>query len=141
MSARRPNFRQQAEILLVEDNPGAIRLLQEAFKEGGLTAQLRITRDGEQALEYLRRQGHHVRSARPDLILLDLNLPRKNGWAVLEEIKHDTALRSTSSQDVQRAYDLHANCYLAKPETQDQLTELARHIESFWLGAAVLLST
>jgi len=115
-----------------------------------LTAQLRITRDGEQALEYLRRQGHHVRSARPDLILLDLNLPRKNGWAVLEEIKHDTALRqipvmilttSTSSQDVQRAYDLHANCYLAKPETQDQLTELARHIESFWLGAAVLLST
>jgi chemotaxis family two-component system response regulator Rcp1 len=114
------------EILLVEDNPGDIRLLQEAFKEGGISSHLNITRDGEQAMAYLRQEGAYSNSPRPAFILLDLNLPRKDGREVLAEIKQDKSLRripvvilstSTNAEDVRRAYDLHANCYVPNRST------------------------
>jgi chemotaxis family two-component system response regulator Rcp1 len=135
------------EILLVEDNPGDIRLIQEAFREGGFSSHMNITRDGEQALAFLRQEGDYQRSPRPSLILLDLNLPRKNGREVLSEIKRDKALRqipvvilstSTSSEDILRAYDLHANCYVPKPLDIEKLVELGKSLEAFWLTTAIL---
>lgn len=137
----------KVEVLLVEDNPGDIRLLQEAFKEGDVSSHLNITRDGEQALAYLRQEGPYSRSPRPAFILLDLNLPRKDGREVLEEIKRDEALRSipvvilttsTNPEDVRRAYDLHANCYVPKPLDIDRLTQLGRSLEDFWLSTVLL---
>jgi chemotaxis family two-component system response regulator Rcp1 len=136
-----------AEILLVEDNPGDIRLLQEAFKEGGLTCRLNIARDGEQAMAYLHQEGSYAASPRPTLILLDLNLPRKNGREVLAEIKQEQKLcripvvilsTSISHEDVQQAYELHANCYLPKPSDLDSLVRLSKVIECFWLKSALL---
>lgn len=123
-----------AEVLLVEDNPGDIRLMLEAFKEGGLTCRLNITRDGEQAMAYLHQKGVYAESPRPALILLDLNLPRKDGREVLAEIKQENKLcripvvilsTSTSHEDVQKAYELHANCYLPKPGDLDSLIYLS----------------
>ena len=116
--------RKLAEILLVEDNPGDIRLMKEAFKESGFPNRLNVARDGEQAMAYLRQEGAYADSLRPTMILLDLNLPRKNGREVLAEIKKDKNLRripvvilstSTNAEDISRAYDLHANCYISKP--------------------------
>ena len=136
-----------AEILLVEDNPGDIRLLQEAFKEGGLTCKLNVARDGEQAMAYLHQEGSYTHSPRPVLILLDLNLPRMDGREVLAEIKKESRLcripvvvlsTSTSHEDVQKAYELHANCYLPKPSDLDSLVHLSRAIECFWLKNALL---
>jgi chemotaxis family two-component system response regulator Rcp1 len=136
-----------AEILLVEDNPGDIRLLQEAFKEGGLTCKLNITRDGEQAMAYLHQEGSYAHSPRPVLILLDLNLPRMDGREVLAEIKKESRLcripvvvlsTSTSHEDVQKAYELRANCYLPKPGDLDSLVHLSKAIECFWLKNALL---
>lgn len=135
------------QLLLVEDNAGDIRLMQEAAREGALTSQMHVTRDGEQALAFLRREGKYSGSPRPDLILLDLNLPRKSGREVLEEIKRERALcripvmifsTSTNPEDIERAYDLHANCYVQKPANLDELLDLCRVIENFWLGAALL---
>lgn len=135
------------EVLLVEDNPGDIRLIQEAFKEGEVSSHLNITRDGEQALAYLRQEGSYSKSPRPAFILLDLNLPRKDGREVLEEIKKDKELRqipvvilstSTNSEDVHRAYDLHANCYIPKPLDMDQLMMLGKTLEEFWLKTVLL---
>jgi CheY-like chemotaxis protein len=137
----------KVEVLLVEDNPGDIRLLLEAFKEGEISSHLNITRDGEQAMAYLRQEGIYANSPRPAFILLDLNLPRKDGREVLAEIKGDETLRqipvvilstSTNVEDVRRAYDLHANCYVPKPFDIDRLALLGRILEDFWLNTVLL---
>ncbi len=147
MPQRKSIPRQPIEILLVEDNPGDIRLIQEAFRESGFSSRLNIARDGEQALAFLRQQGEYSQSPRPAFIILDLNLPRKDGREVLAEIKKDKKLRqipvivlstSTSSEDVQCAYDLHANCYIPKPLDIERLVQLGRSLEEFWLSTAIL---
>src|SRR5579871_2095561 len=116
--------REPSEILLVEDNAGDVRLMQEAFKEGKLIGHLNVVRDGEQAMAFLRKQGEYASSPRPAIILLDLNLPRKNGREVLAEIKQESKLRkipvvvlssSGAPEDINYAYELHANCYIQKP--------------------------
>ncbi len=135
------------EILLVEDNEGDVRLTREALKEGRIRNRLNVVQDGEQALAFLRREGEHADAPRPDLILLDLNLPRLDGREVLAAIKSDLALKSipvvvlTSSrteQDLLRAYDLHANCFITKPVEFEQFIEVVRSIEDFWLTIVVL---
>jgi CheY-like chemotaxis protein len=135
------------EVLLVEDNPGDVRLTREALKEGKIRNNLHVARDGVEALAFLRRQGEHAGAPRPDLILLDLNLPRKDGREVLTEIKDDASLRQipvvilTSSQaeeDIIRAYDLHANCYISKPVDLDQFINVVRSIEDFWFTVVKL---
>ncbi|MET0396488.1 MAG: response regulator [Longimicrobiaceae bacterium] len=135
------------EVLLVEDNPGDVRLTREALKEGTVRSNLHVARDGVEALAFLRRQGEHAGVPRPDLILLDLNLPRKDGREVLTEIKEDASLRQipvvvlTSSQaeeDIRRAYDLHANCYITKPVDLDQFINVVRSIEDFWFTVVKL---
>ena len=137
------------EILLVEDNPGDARLTQEVFREGKLQTNLRIVADGETALEHLRRQGTYAKAIRPDLILLDLNLPKKNGREVLVEIKTDEELKSIpvvilttskAEQDILKAYHLHANCYITKPVDLDQFLGVVRAIEDFWLQIVKLPS-
>jgi chemotaxis family two-component system response regulator Rcp1 len=139
--------RKPIEILLVEDNPGDIRLMQEAFREGRLAGKLHITRDGEQALAFLRREKPYESSPRPAVILLDLNLPRKDGREVLTEIKNEQSLRqipvvvlstSTRAEDIRTAYDLHANCYIPKPVDLDKLIEVGKIIEQFWLHTVIL---
>jgi chemotaxis family two-component system response regulator Rcp1 len=144
---RKPIPRDPVEILLVEDSPGDIRLVQEAFRESGFSSRLNIARDGEQALAFLRQQGEYSQSPRPAFIILDLNLPRKDGREVLAEIKKDKKLRqipvivlstSTSTEDVLRAYDLHANCYVAKPLDIEHLVQLGRSLQEFWLSTAIL---
>jgi len=139
MSARTAS--QPIEVLLVEDNPGDVRLTREALKEGKVHNNLSVAPDGVEALAFLRRQGRYADAPRPDLILLDLNLPKKDGREVLEEIKSDPALRSipvvilTTSEaerDIARAYDLHANCYITKPVDLDQFITVVKSIEDFW---------
>jgi CheY-like chemotaxis protein len=135
------------EILLVEDNPGDVRLTRETLKEGKIHTHLSVAGDGEEALAFLRRQGPHEAAVRPDLILLDLNLPRKSGREVLAEIKADEHLRRipvvvlTSSQaerDIAESYDLCANCYVTKPVDLDQFIKVVRSIEDFWLTVVKL---
>jgi CheY-like chemotaxis protein len=135
------------EVLLVEDNPGDVRLTQEALKEGRIINHLNVVRDGVEATDYLWRRGKFQDAPRPDLILLDLNLPRKNGSEVLQEIKSDPSLRripvmilttSKAQQDLQQAYDLHANCYIAKPVDLDQFLNVVRSIEHFWFKIVTL---
>ncbi|NVJ06195.1 response regulator [Myxococcus sp. AM001] len=135
------------EILLVEDNPGDVRLTIEAFKEGKVSNHLSVARDGVEALAFLRRQGAYANAVRPDLILLDLNLPRKDGREVLAEIKVDPALRripvvvlttSKAEEDILRTYDLHANCYIAKPVDLEQFIFVVRSIDDFWLSVVRL---
>jgi len=130
------------EILLIEDNPGDVRLTQEALKEGKLRNNLSSVDDGAKAMEYLYRRGPYAQAPRPDLILLDLNLPKKDGREVLAEIKGDPSLRSipvvvlTTSQaeeDVIRAYDLHVNCYITKPIDLMQFLCVIKTMEEFWL--------
>lgn len=130
------------EILLVEDNPGDARLAMEAFKEAKVPNNLSVVGNGEAALAFLRRQSPHTHAPRPDLILLDLNLPRKSGREVLEEIKRDKNLHripvvvlttSRAEEDVAKAYDLNANCYIAKPVDLDQFFRVVQTIEDFWL--------
>lgn len=129
-------------ILLVEDNEPDVVLTQEAFKEAKISNALYVVEDGVEALDYLYQQGKYSDAPRPDLILLDLNLPRKDGRAVLQEIKSDPALASipvviltTSSdeRDVVRAYTSHANCYIVKPVDFLQFMSIVRSIEGFWL--------
>lgn len=136
-----------AEILVVEDNAGDIRLLKEAFRECGLTTGIHVTRDGEQAMAFLKQEGNYRGSPRPSLILLDLNLPRKDGREVLAEIKREQSLRvipvvifSTSRrrEDVLQAYDLHANCYIPKPDNLESLIDIGKVIQRLWLDAAIL---
>jgi two-component system, chemotaxis family, response regulator Rcp1 len=130
------------EILLVEDNPGDARLTLEAFKEGRVLNNLVVMKDGVEALAYLRRRGPYAAAKTPDLILLDLNLPRKSGREVLAEIKADAQLRvipvvvlttSADDQDVARAYNQHANCYITKPVDLEQFLRVVHSIEDFWL--------
>ena len=131
------------EILLVEDNPGDARLTLEAFKEGKVINNLTVIHDGVEALAYLRREGRHATAVTPDLILLDLNLPKMDGREVLAAIKEDPSLRSipvvvlttsASQDDVARAYGQHANCYITKPVDLDQFLRVVQSIENFWLS-------
>ena len=130
------------EILLVEDNPGDVRLTVEAFNEGKVRNNLSVVADGVEALAFLRREGKNADAARPDLILLDLNLPKKDGREVLAEIKEDSNLRripvvvlttSEEEKDILQAYDLRANAYITKPVDLDQFLTVVRSIEDFWL--------
>ncbi|MEN3364627.1 MAG: hypothetical protein V7606_1901 [Burkholderiales bacterium] len=130
------------EILLVEDNPGDVRLTLEALKDGKVLNRLHVVEDGVAALDFLYRRDPYSGAPRPDLVLLDLNLPRRNGREILAQIKTDGALKTipvvilTSSQadeDIARAYELHANCYISKPVGFEQFTDIVRSIESFWL--------
>ena len=135
------------EILLIEDSPSDTELTVEALNEARVRNNLSITEDGVEAMEFLRRKGKYVGAPRPDLIMLDLNLPRKDGRQVLAEIKGDGDLRtipivvlttSRAEQDVLRAYQLNANCYITKPVDFDQFIEVVRSIESFWLYIVTL---
>lgn len=135
------------EILLVEDNPADVRLTREAFKEGRIDNRLNVAKDGVEALEYLQRRGRYAGATRPDMILLDLNLPKKDGREVLAEIKVDEQLcgipvvilsTSQNEDDVRSSYDLHANCYISKPVDLDQFISVVHSIEKFWLEVAQL---
>ena len=137
------------EILLVEDNPGDVRLTREALDVGHSRGILSVVNDGVEALAFLRREGRYADVPRPDLILLDLNLPRMGGREVLAAIKADDQLRripvvilttSTDERDVARAYDLHANCYITKPVDFEQFIGVVRALEQFWLSIATLPS-
>ena len=137
------------EILLVEDNPGDVRLTQEVLKDGKIINHLSVVEDGESALKYLRRQGEYKGSVRPDLVLLDLNLPGKDGREVLAEIKTDPILRripvvvlttSNAEADVLESYDLYANCYIVKPVDFEQFVKVVRRIEDFWFSVVRLPS-
>ena len=132
----------EIEILLVEDNPGDVRLTEEALREGKVKNRLHVARDGVEAIEFLRRQGKHADAPRPDLVLLDLNLPRKDGREVLAEIKSDPQLKtlpvvvlttSSAEADILRTYSLHANCYIQKPVDLDQFVQVVKSIDDFWL--------
>jgi two-component system, chemotaxis family, response regulator Rcp1 len=137
----------QITILLVEDNPGDIRLVQEIFREGKISNRLEITRDGEEAIHYLRKQGAYSSAHRPNLILLDLNLPKKSGDQVLQEIKTDAELRkipviiltaSKAEEDILKAYNHYANCFLTKPIDLDQFIHVIQQIRTFWLSIVQL---
>lgn len=135
------------EILLVEDNPGDVRLTLEIFREGRMANRIVSVEDGVEAMAYLRREGKYAGAVRPGLILLDLNLPRMDGRAVLDEIKRDESLKtipviilttSRAEEDVLRSYNLHANCYITKPVDLNQFTKVVRSIEDFWLTVVKL---
>ena len=135
------------EVLLVEDNPADVRLTQEALKDGRVMVNLTVASDGVEAIDILKRAGPHTTKPRPDLILLDLNLPRKNGREVLEEIKADDDLKripvivmttSKAEQDIYKAYNLNANCYVTKPVDLDEFLNVVRSIEDFWLTIVTL---
>ncbi|MGA1868035.1 MAG: response regulator [bacterium] len=137
------------EILLVEDNEGDVRLTIEAFKDCHVWDNLHTVEDGEAALAFLRREGPYAHVPRPDIILLDLNLPKKDGREVLKEIKTDEKLKSIpvvvltvsdAEEDINKAYSLHANCYICKPIELDQFTKIIRYIEEFWLDIVKLPS-
>jgi chemotaxis family two-component system response regulator Rcp1 len=130
------------EILLVEDNPGDVRLIREALKEGKVRNTLHVACDGVEAIAFLRNQGEYSGILRPDLILLDLNLPKKDGREVLAEIKADEDLKripvvvlttSQSEIDILKSYNLHANCYITKPVDLERFLEVVKSIEDFWL--------
>jgi CheY-like chemotaxis protein len=141
--------RQLREILLVEDNPGDVRLTREALKENLLQINLHVVADGAEALAFLCQQGAYTKAVSPDLILLDLNLPKKGGFEVLARVKSDPHLRripvvvlstSEAEQDIVQSYDLHANCYITKPLDLQQFITVVRAIEHFWLVIAKLPS-
>ena len=135
------------EILLVEDNPADARLTREVFEGGRLSTHLNVVADGEQALAFLRREGIYEAAPRPKLVLLDLNLPRKDGREVLEELKSDRVLcripvivltTSAAESDILRSYELQANCFITKPLDLDEYFTVVRAIEDFWLSTARL---
>lgn len=141
------NRKKPVDLLLVEDNPGDVRLTEEALREAPFRVELRVASDGVEALDFLRRRGKFADAPRPDLILLDLNLPRINGPEVLSEIKSDPDLKripvlvmttSREPQDVQKAYGLNANCYITKPILLDEFIGVVKSIENFWLETVVL---
>ncbi|MDD1764295.1 MAG: response regulator [Methanobacteriaceae archaeon] len=130
------------EILLIEDNPGDIRLVKEVFKDAKLNNNLQVALDGEEALKILRQEGEFFNSPRPDLILLDLNLPKKNGREVLREIKEDESLKcipvvilttSSAEEDLIETYKRDANCYITKPVDLDEFIKVVKSIQNFWL--------
>ena len=135
------------QILLVEDNPDDIRLTQEALKEGTIRNELHVVKDGVEAIEFLKRKGKYIAHQTPDIILLDLNLPRKDGREVLAEIKSDENLKlipviilttSDADLDIQKSYKLHANCFITKPVDLDQFIFIIRQIETFWFTVVKL---
>lgn len=139
-----------AEILIVEDNPGDVELAREALKKGKFRNNLHVAIDGEEAMRFLRNDGPYEHSPRPDLILLDLNLPKKDGREVLAEIKADQSLKSipvvvlTTSkeeEDVLKAYNLHANCYVTKPMDLNQFFKVVQSIKEYWMSIVVLPSS
>ncbi|MCB0580494.1 MAG: response regulator [Phaeodactylibacter sp.] len=134
-------------ILLIEDNPGDVRLTQEALKEGKKSIVLEVATDGIEALKFLRRQDAYTEKPTPDLILLDLNLPKWDGREVLREIKNDPQLKripvivlttSNAGADVLKCYDLHANCFINKPIDFDNFFDIIHKIEEFWFSTAIL---
>jgi chemotaxis family two-component system response regulator Rcp1 len=135
------------EILLVEDNPGDERLTREALKEGKVYSNLHWVKDGVEAMEFLRHEGKYKDVPRPDIILLDLNLPKKDGREVLQDIKNDDALKripvvvlttSKAEEDVLRTYNLHANCYVTKPVDLEKFIVVVKSIDVFWLTVVTL---
>ena len=135
------------EILLVEDNPGDVRLTEEGLKEGKIKNNLHVACDGKEAMDFLKRKGKFSNSVRPDLILLDLNLPKKDGREVLREIKNDDDLKlipvvvlttSEAEEDILRTYKLHANCYITKPVSFDRFITVVKAIENFWFAVVKL---
>lgn len=137
------------EILLVEDNVGDIRLTREALKDSKIVVNLSVASDGVEAMDFLKREGKYAGAPRPDLILLDLNLPKRNGREVLAEIKSDKSLRripvviltiSKAEEDILKSYDLHANCYITKPIDFEQFGKVVRAIDDFWFTVVVLPS-
>jgi two-component system, chemotaxis family, response regulator Rcp1 len=146
MTERRRDCR-PIEILMVEDNPGDVRLTVEALREGKVRNNFHTVADGVEAMAFLRQQGSYAEAPRPDLILLDLNLPKMNGREVLAEIKEDLELRripvviltvSKAEQDILKSYNLHANCYITKPVDLDQFLTVVKSIEDFWLTIVML---
>ena len=140
-------FGKPIEILLVEDNPGDVRLTQEALKEAKVRNNLHVVEDGVEALAFLRQEGQYADAPRPDLILLDLNLPKKDGREVLADIKADDELKripvviltvSKAEEDILKTYNLHANCYITKPVNLDQFLAVVKSIEGFWLTVVKL---
>jgi two-component system, chemotaxis family, response regulator Rcp1 len=135
------------EVLLVEDSPGDVRLTREAFKDAKVHINLNVASDGAEAMDFLNREGKHSDVPRPDLILLDLNLPKKDGREVLDEIKQSPVLKSipvvilttsASDEDILRSYRLHANCYITKPVGLDGFLEVVKSIDTFWLSVVKL---
>src|SRR3990172_6981124 len=135
------------EVLLVEDNPGDVRLTQEALKEGKLLVNLTVARDGLEATEILPQRNGHADARRPDLILLDLNLPKKDGRQVLQEIKNDPKLMripvvvlttSEADADILTTYGAHANCYITKPVDMDRFVDIVKLLEEFWFTVVKL---
>ncbi len=140
-------FGRPVEILLVEDNPGDVGLARETLKDSKLLNHMSVVANGVEAMAFLRREGKYANAARPDLILLDLNLPKKDGREVLAEIKTDEQLRripvvvltsSSAEMDILKMYDLHANCYITKPVNLDQFSAVLRAIEEFWFTVVKL---
>jgi len=134
-------------ILLVEDNPADILLTREAFKEGAIPHEMHAVNDGVEAVSYLKKAGKYADAVRPDVILLDINLPKKNGFEVLAEIKQDPDLKhipaivlstSGSKHDIRKAYELHANCYLIKPVELEEFLRVIRSLEDFWFNVAAI---
>ena len=141
------NMFKGVEILLVEDNPGDVRLTRESFKESKIHNNLYVVEDGVEAMAFLRREGQYTNAVRPDLILLDLNLPKRDGREVLAEIKDDPGLKripvviltsSNSEEDIIKTYDLHANCYITKPINLEQFAKVVKSIKEFWLSMVKL---
>ena len=135
------------EILLIEDNPGDVRLTKEVLKEGKVRNNLQVVGDGVEAMAYLHRENSYTKAPRPDLILLDLNLPKKDGREVLQEIKADHQLKripvvvlttSDANEDILKSYNLSANCYITKPVDLDQFISVIRSVEAFWLTIVTL---
>jgi two-component system, chemotaxis family, response regulator Rcp1 len=140
---------QPIEILLVEDNPGDARLAKEALKESKLINNLSIAEDGVEAMNFLHKTGKYSNAPRPDLVILDLNLPKKDGREVLAEIKNDDNLKripvviltiSKAEEDILKTYNLHANCFISKPLDLDQFIKVVKSIEDFWLTIVKLPS-
>jgi len=142
-----PGRSRPIEVLLVEDNPGDVRLTREALKDGTVGNHLSVAQDGVEALRFLRREGPYADAPRPDVVLLDLNLPRKDGREVLQEMKQERSLRtipvvvltsSDAERDIVAAYELQASCYVTKPVDLDQYMTVLRAIEDFWFGIVKL---
>ncbi|MEE8372251.1 MAG: response regulator [Dehalococcoidia bacterium] len=143
----RTDSTREIEILLVEDNPGDATLTMETFEHGRLRNNMHVVEDGVEALSFLRREDAYADAPRPDLILLDLNLPRKDGRQVLEEIKDDDSLKtipvvvlttSAAEEDIHKSYGLHANCYIRKPIDLKQFVNVVEGIEQFWFSIVTL---
>ncbi len=139
--------RKPFNLLLIEDNPGDVRLTKEAFKEGNISIDLSVVMDGVEAIQYLRKQAPFEEVETPDLILLDLNLPKKDGREVLKDIKEDPVLRripvvvlttSNAESDILKSYNLYANCYINKPVDFDSFFNVIKRIEEFWLSTVML---